>query len=95
MIYFIQDQNLHHIKIGYTGDDPVGRLKALQTGSAAKLVLLGCVEGSQSEEAELARWSGLPALVDFGICGLFTKRRKWRSKGRARFKHCLTSLTTG
>lgn len=55
MIYFIQDQNLHHIKIGYTGDDPVGRLKALQTGSAAKLVLLGCVEGSQSEEAEMHR----------------------------------------
>lgn len=39
-VYFIQDSNTCHIKIGYTSGDPAERMAALQTGNPGKLVLL-------------------------------------------------------
>jgi hypothetical protein len=52
MIYFIQDEHLGHIKIGFTdGPDAAVRLKQLQTGSPVGLVLLMTIEGDRETEA--------------------------------------------
>lgn len=53
VIYFVQDQSVHHIKIGFTDGDPEGRLKALQTGSPTGLVLLLTIPGDRTKEREL------------------------------------------
>lgn len=53
MIYFIQDSDTLHVKIGHTRGDPAARLKDLQTGNPSKLVLLGTMPGGQAEEAGL------------------------------------------
>jgi len=54
VIYFIQDEGLNLVKIGYTGDtDASERLRALQTGSPAGLVLLTTIPGDRAREASL------------------------------------------
>ena len=53
MIYFIQDELAHHIKIGFTDGDPTDRMKALQTGSPIGLTLLYVCDGNKFDEQEL------------------------------------------
>lgn len=53
MIYFIQDTTVLNIKIGFTDGDPADRLKALQTGSPAPLVLLYTMRGDMDLERRL------------------------------------------
>lgn len=56
MIYFIQDSGLNHIKIGFTdSNDPIGRMKSLQTGSPAPLCLVATMPGSREDELSLHR----------------------------------------
>ena len=55
VIYFIQDSDTLHVKIGYTGGDPKVRLADLQTGNPSRLVLLAATDGGQSDEAVLHR----------------------------------------
>lgn len=49
-VYFIQGTSGGCIKIGYTGGDPVARLKDLQTGAPVQLRLLHAVKGSRHDE---------------------------------------------
>lgn len=44
MIYFITEKGSHYVKIGYS-EDPVKRLKELQTGNPRKLKILGILPG--------------------------------------------------
>lgn len=53
-VYFIQRGWRGPIKIG-TATDPYARLSALQTGSPTELRLIGIVQGSYEQEAELHR----------------------------------------
>ncbi len=53
MIYFIQDEGIGHIKIGYTGGEAGDRVRALQVGSAAGLVVLFTMPGTMAEEKAL------------------------------------------
>jgi len=54
MIYFVQDDSLFHIKIGFTSDvEAEKRMAALQTGSAAGLTLLLTLPGDRTEETRL------------------------------------------
>lgn len=53
-IYFIQSVGGGPIKIGWTKNVDA-RVRALQTSSAARLVVLGTCEGTRSLEAELHR----------------------------------------
>lgn len=55
MIYFVQDSKTWAIKIGFTDGDPNTRAASLQTGNAAKLVLLATMPGDRSVEAALHR----------------------------------------
>lgn len=50
MIYFIQAETSLFIKIGYTGGEADGRLKALQTGNPEPLTVLGTMLGDQDAE---------------------------------------------
>jgi excisionase family DNA binding protein len=51
LIYFIQAEEIGHIKIGFTGDeDSAERLRALQTGSPVRLQLLGEIPGDELDE---------------------------------------------
>ena len=52
MIYFIA-QGEEFIKIGYTKDDPEGRLIGLQTGNPHKLTLVKSIEGDKDTEETL------------------------------------------
>lgn len=54
VIYFIQDQDSLHVKIGFTSSDtPEGRLKAFQTGNSSRMVVLATMAGEMSDEQEL------------------------------------------
>jgi hypothetical protein len=53
VIYFIQDATAHLIKIGFTVGEIADRIRALQTGNPAGLVLLGVAEGDKAEEGRL------------------------------------------
>lgn len=55
MVYFIGIGRPYvtHVKVGYTGQNPVARLRGLQTGCPFKMQLLGYVLGNQSMEKEL------------------------------------------
>lgn len=54
MIYFIQDSETLHIKIGFTeADGAEERLRALQTGNSSKLVLLTTIPGNRESESRL------------------------------------------
>ena len=52
MIYFIAQGN-EFVKIGYTRDDPEGRLIGLQTGNPHKLTLVKYIEGDRAVEETL------------------------------------------
>lgn len=52
MIYFIQSSD-KSIKIGFTNQNPLARLKALQTGSNLELTLLGVINGDKNRELRL------------------------------------------
>ncbi len=54
MIYFIQDSMTNEIKIG-SSDDPMARLKGLQTGNPHVLGILGIIPGGMEGEADLRR----------------------------------------
>lgn len=85
MIYFVQDKAANHIKIGFTDAPDAGeRLKALQTGSPAGLVLLLSIPGKKTDEADLhkrfadARTHGewfrpVPELIQFIIVEVFRR----------------------
>jgi len=51
MVYFIRDDASHRIKIG-TSINPFDRLRALQTGSSARLRLMAICEGGRKGERE-------------------------------------------
>lgn len=44
-VYFVTAEGLDLVKIGFTENDPLKRLSALQTGSPLKLRILGLIEG--------------------------------------------------
>lgn len=50
-VYFIQQTDTGHIKIGHTEGSPDQRLKQLQTGHSTTLKLIGTVTGSRTDEA--------------------------------------------
>jgi hypothetical protein len=52
MIYFIQDIESKHIKIGYTKNIK-SRISNLQVGSSSKLKLLGYISGDLTLEKEI------------------------------------------
>lgn len=49
-VYFISGPATNSVKIGYSSNEPVARLKALQTGNADELTLLGWYEAAVEEE---------------------------------------------
>jgi hypothetical protein len=51
-VYFIRCEATGMIKLG-KAQDPIARLRALQTGSASELVLVGAIEGGFDREKEL------------------------------------------
>ena len=55
MIYFIRAGRKRQVKIGYSKDHPLKRLKTLQTGSVDELELIGMLEGEPRDEAEWHR----------------------------------------
>jgi len=55
MIYFAQEEPDGNIKIGFTDGDPAERVRSLQTGCSATLVLLAVGEGTQADEKDLHR----------------------------------------
>ncbi len=56
MIYFAQADGIGHIKIGFTdGEDALGRIDTLQTGSPVPIRLLGTIPGSMEDEKNLHR----------------------------------------
>lgn len=52
MVYFIQHGETGPVKIGWTADDPWGRLGALQTGNPVHLRLLGVMFDADPEVEE-------------------------------------------
>ena len=52
-VYFIQEEETDHIKIGFSEKHPKGRLKDFQTGNSNKLILLGFLEGTYQDETNL------------------------------------------
>lgn len=57
-IYFIHAPEVRRTKIGWSADDPMGRLLQLQTGSPVELVLSGVLPGLQSTEGCVQRGVG-------------------------------------
>ena len=54
MIYFIQDRERNHIKIGFTdGSDAEVRRQALQTGNSSRLIVLFTMDGTRQDEKNL------------------------------------------
>ncbi|EOX3463517.1 GIY-YIG nuclease family protein [Vibrio cholerae] len=69
-MYFIQGEVLRHVKIGYsTKSALIQRLKAHQTGSPDKLILLGIALGTRKHEAELHQRFKASKLLDFMASG--------------------------
>lgn len=52
-IYFLKAEQSKRIKIGFTTGDPEERLRALQTGSSERLVVMASVPGSMADERGL------------------------------------------
>ncbi len=52
MIYFIT-QGSRYIKVGYVKDDPVRRLRMLQTGNPDRMRLAMVLEGTAGEEKKI------------------------------------------
>lgn len=53
MIYYIACTATNRLKIGYTNGEPEVRLKQLQTGSAADLLLMACHDGGLDDERHI------------------------------------------
>lgn len=54
MIYFVQDDSRHYIKIGFTESEDVGpRVRTLQTASPGAITLLLAIPGDRDREKEL------------------------------------------
>jgi len=53
MIYFIQNKDSGHIKIGYTKRNAVDRMRAIGISTHSQLILLGTCEGSIMDERRL------------------------------------------
>jgi hypothetical protein len=53
-VYFLKCETTGLVKIGFA-DEPIKRVRCLQTQSSTKLVLLCVVEGDRSKERELHR----------------------------------------
>lgn len=51
MIYFIEGNEA--VKIGYTGGDPLSRLRSLQTASPSELRLVAVMDGTPRDEGAL------------------------------------------
>lgn len=49
-VYFLLNEESGTIKIGFSGDDLIGRISDLQVGNHADLTLLGSVEGDRDTE---------------------------------------------
>ena len=49
-VYFIQEEVIDNIKIGFSKKHPKGRLKDFQTGNSNKLIILGYIEGTLKEQ---------------------------------------------
>lgn len=57
-IYFIGCAETYRLKIGFTAGRTHARLRALQTGSPTRLVMLGCIPGTlQSEQKRHAQFA--------------------------------------
>jgi hypothetical protein len=54
-VYFIACTETLRVKIGFTSGSPYVRLKALQTGAPADLVLMACVPGTVETEQHYHR----------------------------------------
>lgn len=52
MIYFVENVDSGHIKIGWASD-PIRRIADMQTGNPSHLVLLATMEGGESIESSL------------------------------------------
>jgi hypothetical protein len=57
-VYFIASPALRAIKIGYSAKHPVTRLKALQTGNADELEMIGWCAGTVALEQHWHRYFG-------------------------------------
>lgn len=55
MIYFVQDSETSYIKIGFS-EEPINRVRQLQTSSPGNLRLLFAMEGTMEDERELHGW---------------------------------------
>ena len=55
MIYFIQSGKNGPIKIGYTTDNPKGRIRSLQVGNHKQLYLLATRKGELNDERKIHR----------------------------------------
>jgi Meiotically up-regulated gene 113 len=53
VIYFAQNEETCHIKIGFTAKEPELRLRGLQTGSPSLIVLLLVIDGNEKLESQL------------------------------------------
>lgn len=53
MIYFIQNKDSRHIKIGYTKKNAVDRMRAIGISTSSQLILLATCEGSMMDERKL------------------------------------------
>lgn len=49
-IYLIHAEATNSVKVGYSSKDPLGRMRALQTGNADELTLLGTMRGTMADE---------------------------------------------
>jgi len=76
LIYFIQDEGVNHIKIGFTEQTLPARMGQLDTGCPSRMVMLCTIEGDRKKEDELherfkdawvkGEWfRPVPALVQF------------------------------
>lgn len=54
-IYFVQEDVLRNIKIGFTSAHPASRLKALANASSQKLTLIGFIISDKPHEKRLHR----------------------------------------
>ncbi|MGE4197653.1 MAG: GIY-YIG nuclease family protein [Phycisphaerales bacterium] len=54
MVYFLYDDSMHAVKIGYSADPSV-RLGTLQIGNPTKLVMLGTIPGTPADEHALQK----------------------------------------
>ena len=82
-IYFIQEDELKAIKIGFTSGSPLKRLQTLNNASSQLLTIIGVEFGNEKKEAALhARFNHL------------RKRREWFHPGQD-LLDCINALDYG